>query len=124
MKMKRSMGFTGLAVLLLLLAVSGFANGWLALTGKAPLPAPTLWAAVSLVYGVLALAAAVGLWRVTEWAWAAFLAWTASAVLTMALYVTQAQHGHPQWGPLAYTLGLLGLAVWYVRRSLNKRAEE
>ncbi len=127
--MRRPRGFTVLAVLLVLLAISGLVNAWWAMSDN-PFEwrRPVLAASNGIVYALTALATAVGLWICARWALAAYAVWALSALLAMVLYQADAGildrfgpgAGEPWWGNLISGLPLLGLGAWYIWDRLRR----
>jgi hypothetical protein len=83
--LKRPVGLTILALLLGWLALGAFV---LSLTAETLAQLHARWQLVrlgALVYGLTAVVAAIGLWRLRRWGYLAFLAWIA-VVLSMSLW--------------------------------------
>jgi hypothetical protein len=82
-----------------------------------------LYAIVGLAYGISALLAAVGIWKLAPWAYRAFQIWGASALLAGSLPLLTSRDSVQSWWmlPLGWALLLavfLPLAV-YVRKSVR-----
>jgi len=114
--MHRPLGVSILAILLLVLAIAGLGNTYVMATQ--PGYGGRLLAAVALVYGVTALASAVGLWRRRRWAYSAFLAWgTTILVGAIAFQVLVAQQ---PWLKLLVFLLVAGVVLHALARYVRK----
>jgi uncharacterized membrane protein (DUF2068 family) len=87
--MKRPIGILILAIALVLLALAGLGNAFIAMSQPGWVPLATV--VISLAYGVAALVASVGLWKNQKWAYLVFLVWVgmaiASAITAQFLFV-------------------------------------
>jgi hypothetical protein len=123
---QRPSGITVLALLLGLLAIGAFV---LAMTAEALAPTGARWRLVqvgTLIYGLTATVAAVGLWQLRRWGYVAFVGWVA-AVLAIGLWWPTAfpQLTPPKW------LGWIWVAIVavimlplgrYVRRAVSRES--
>jgi len=124
--LKRPVGLTILALLLGWLAIGAFG---LSLTAETLTQLHARWQLVrlgALVYGLTAVVAAVGLWKLRRWGYLAFLAWIA-VVLTMVLWwpAVFPQPVMPWWGAflwIAIVGALLVPLALYVRRAIASAA--
>jgi hypothetical protein len=126
--LKRPLGITVLALALGLLGIGAFV---LALTAEALAELQVRWQLVrvgALVYGLTAVVAAVGLWRLRPWGYLAFLAW--SAVVLSAVLWWPAVFPGPvvRWWAGILWVVLIGLLVvplaLYVRRIITSAASD
>jgi hypothetical protein len=76
--LKRPRGFTILSLLLLYLAVVGTAKGIKLIAPYGYIPA-----SLSVIYGLTAMASAIGLWIFRPWALHATITWSITALLLM-----------------------------------------
>ena len=113
--MKRSTGVRLLSVLLATLSISSFANGYKIFSGSAW--GTLLSAVLAVLSGIAAVVAAVGLWRMQKWAYAAFLAWV---VVVWALAFSFIPYFPIANGVilLAFLASILWCVVRYVRKIL------
>src|SRR5687767_11744132 len=82
--MPRPPGATALSILLVVLGGAGFGNAYVMVT-ESEYGAPVL-ATVAVLYGITALACAVGLWRRKRWAYPAFLLWAVVVLLGAVVF--------------------------------------
>jgi hypothetical protein len=124
--LKRPLGITVLALLLGWLALGAFA---LTLTAEALAELQRRWQVVrvgALVYGLTAVVAAVGLWKLRRWGYLAFLAW--SAVVLSAVLWWPAVFPEPilRWWEGILWVALVGALLvplaLYVRRAIASAA--
>jgi peptidoglycan/LPS O-acetylase OafA/YrhL len=116
--MKRPLGFTLLCVVLGLLSFAAFGNAYIQFT-EGPIFG-VLFAVLTLLYGVSSLVALIGLWKLKNWGYGAFLAW-AIVVMLMAITTTPRTVDEMFWGHIALWLfigALLLLLARYVRKVL------
>lgn len=117
----RPTGVTVLAAVLVLLALIGFVLSLTAETVAAQEgPQWQLIRFGALLYGVTAMVAAIGLWKLRRWGYLAFVGWVA-AVLLAGLVVPAVipQPRLPWWVPLGWIVLIAILAVplaRYVKR--------
>ena len=104
--LKRPGGITVLCILLAWLGLVGLSNAWFIFAGEFPGKGPLVGVGV-LVYGVTALVACVGLWRMASWAPKALHAW----MLAFVFYLVGHALGFDDFirGNIP---GALGLAVF------------
>jgi hypothetical protein len=116
--MKRPVGFTIMALILGWLALAGAGNAFVG-------PAQGLLRFFALAYAIAACVAAVGLWRMRSWAFAAYLVWAGVVLLTMiAMQLGRYRVALPAFAGFAcFVILLLWLLANYVKRSLNKVIE-
>jgi uncharacterized membrane protein (DUF2068 family) len=124
--LKRPVGLTILALLLGWLAIGAFV---LSLTAETMAQLHARWELVrlgALVYGLTAVVAAIGLWRLRRWGYLAFLAWIA-VVLSMSLWwpAVFPQPVMPWWTAFLW-IGIVGALLvplaLYVRRAIASAA--
>lgn len=141
---KRVPGLSIIAVILALLAISGFLNAfvWSLLSASLPRDAPLqLRAGVNalaspavslsaIFYGLTALCAAVGVWRMRAWAPIAILAWGVSVLILGGVFLVQGPRMvDAPLSSVAYAgLGAMAIVVvgtiWlYVRREVSRGHE-
>ena len=135
---RRPMGITLLALILGWLALAGFANALLAplvfgggfaahLFRTSPVGTATLVCILALAYGITALIAAVGLWRMETWAARGFLAWAIAAVCVCLFFLLSASVPAPWFVSLAFVvfIALLLGAVWsHIGRQIDHHKAE
>lgn len=114
--MQRPLGASILALLLVVLGMAGFGNAYLMST-ESGYGTPIL-ATVALIYGVTALASAVGLWRRQRWAYSAFLLW--GAVIVVGAIVSQISVAQLPWWKLLVFLLMVGAVFYFVARYVRK----
>jgi hypothetical protein len=121
-KLKRSAGITLLCFLLGWLAVAGFGNAWVILTGRAP-GLPSWIGGIAICYGLAAGSACIGLWRMQTWALSALRIWM---VVCGALFISfvvvfpSSMFVGGYWGVLAF-LVIFGLILLALDRYVGKR---
>jgi len=79
---KRPVGISILAILLICLAAAGFV---LTLTAEALAELTVKWHLIrfiALFYAVTAVVAAIGLWKMRRWGYVAFIGWVAAVLLS------------------------------------------
>jgi uncharacterized membrane protein (DUF2068 family) len=119
----RPAGVSLLSAVLVLLALAGFVVSLSAETVAAQEGARwQLLRFVALLYGVTAIVAAIGLWKLRRWGYFAFIGWVAAVMvvgLVMPALVPQPEL--PWWAPLLW-IGLIALIfvplARYVKRSI------
>ncbi len=126
-----------IAVLLVLLAFSGFMNAfiWIGLRDSLPPDAPAhlrAWldafaspivSAAAIFYGLTALCAAVGVWRMSAWAPPAILAWGVAVFILGGIFVLVTPRIlDPTAGPgILALVAVIVLSMWaYVRRQTSR----
>ena len=142
---KRPPGLSVIAVILSLLAISGFLNAfiWAQLSASLPPEAPAhlrsgvnilaspAVSAAAILYAITALCAAAGIWRMSPWAPVAILTWGASVFILGGIFVVVGpQMVDSQISPLFLVCAGFGGAVvaiaivtstWlYVRRNVAR----
>ena len=126
--MKRPFTFTVLSFAFGWLAVAGFAFAWAAPHAKPEqLNALNLdvrlLVVIGLLYGTLATAVMLGLWRVASWTARAVLIWGASMLIGMiALQAMVGIPGEPWWLVVLPPLGFAALIV-ATFRYVNRRSK-
>jgi hypothetical protein len=139
---KRPLGFSIIAAVLALLAISGFLNAFVWSRLRATLPpeasphlrvvvnvlASPAVSAAAILYAITALCAAVGVWRMRAWAPPAILAWGVSVLILGGIFLVLGPHmvrapfssvvlAYAGLG--AITIVIVG-AMWsYVRRKVS-----
>jgi peptidoglycan/LPS O-acetylase OafA/YrhL len=119
----RPAGITLLAAVLVLLALVGFLMSMTAETvAEQEGPRWQLLRFGALLYGVTAIVAAIGLWKLRRWGYLAFVGWVGAVLLaSMAVPAAIPEAGLPWWAPLVW-IGLIALIVIplarYVRREI------
>jgi len=114
--MKRPVGISILAVVLLLLSFAGFGNAYIMLSE--PSNGTPVLAVLAFVYGVTALIASVGLWMQRKWAYWTFLSWATAALataITMQFSFVQAP-----WPKLLVFLLIVVGILWALARYVRK----
>jgi uncharacterized membrane protein (DUF2068 family) len=114
--MQRPLGATMLAILLIFLGVAGFGNAYVMVT-ESEYGAPVL-AAVAVLYGITALASAVGLWQRKHWAYPAFLLW--GAVVLFGAVLFQVLIAQLAWIKVVGFLLIAGTVLYFVARYVRK----
>ena len=114
--MHRPLGASILAILLLVLGLAGFGNAYVMAT-QSDYGTPVL-AAIAVMYGVMALASAVGLWRTKRWAYAVFLGW--GVALLLFLIVSQILVAQLPWIKVMAFLLVAGGVFYVVARYVRK----
>ncbi len=98
--MRRPIGITVLALILGWLSIGGFGNAWVILGTDEPY-LPSVLGVLALVYGVVAMALVIGLWRMQPWSIVALRGWMLVCLGTMATF--------------AYTFGVGAVPlIWWV----------
>jgi hypothetical protein len=137
---RRSVGLSIIATLLGALAVSGLINTfiWATMVDALPLDTPTEFragvrvlaspaaSAAAILYAIAALCAAVGTWKMREWAPHAILIWGVSGFILGGIFTAVSlQILRVSWGIIVYVgAGVVAAAVvgaiWsYVRRETS-----
>ena len=114
--MHRPLGASILAILLFVLGVAGFGNAYVMST-QFDYGTPVL-AAVAILYGVTALASAVGLWRRQRWAYPAFLSW--GAVVLLGFIVSQISIAQLPWVKVTVFLVVAAVVFYALARYVRK----
>jgi uncharacterized membrane protein (DUF2068 family) len=114
--MQRPLGASILAILLLVLGVAGFGNAYV-MVAESDYGAPVL-AAVAVLYGVAAIASAVGLWRRKRWAYVAFLLW--GAVVLLGGIVFQVLIAQLPWVKVLGFLFVAGTVLYLLARYVRR----
>jgi hypothetical protein len=133
---QRPIGATLLSLMLGWLAISGFGNAvvWRAARSTLQVPSSSpiagfldatsspVFTLIAIAYGVTALAACIGLWRVRDWMASAFLVWGLTAI-GMGIWLVFAIPAEVLAGgsgvgivSILLTAGLIGAGYVYVRR--------
>jgi hypothetical protein len=123
---KRPLGITLLALMLIWLALGAFV---LAMTAETLAATGARWRLVqvgSLVYGLTAAVAALGLWKLRRWGYVAFVGWVA-AVLAIGLWWPAAfpRFTLPQWAAWVWIAVVAAIMLplgRYVRRTIARAA--
>ena len=119
MNTKRTSGITVLSLILGWLSLAGFANFYM-ITTNSNFGTPTLGVA-AIAYGCVALATSIGLWKMKNWAYKAFLIWCA-IVITFS-FIFQFSIGDIPLLQFALYLLLIGSILFavarYVQRALH-----
>jgi hypothetical protein len=119
---KRRFGITVLALLLYWLSLGGFAMAILA-PNLRELGVPWAWYRLAgLLYGLLAVASATGLWRLAPWSSIAFAAWAAVAIAAGILPALTLPNADVPWWVIPLGI-VLAAAIFvplghYIRRSV------
>jgi uncharacterized membrane protein (DUF2068 family) len=120
----RPAGLSLLATVLILLALAAFV---LALTAEAvAMLEGARWRLIqvgALIYGVTAIVAAVGLWRLRRWGYLAFVGWVGAVLLAGLLTPVVVPRSHLPWWASLVWIGLVALIALplarYVRRAIS-----
>ena len=83
--MKRPFGITICALLLGWLAIAGFGNGWIILSGQIS-ELPKSIGLIAFFYGITALSSTIGLWRMKPWGIIAVRSWMAVCLLFLIVF--------------------------------------
>ncbi len=118
--MKRPKGFAVLSILLAYFAVAGTTKGLILIAPNGYFPA-----ILSVIYGLTAIASALGLWIFRPWALHATVAWSITTILLMFNYQFGANGTYTM--PLKSFLSLafimillLVLMLYYVKKKLRE----
>ena len=114
--MPRPLGATVLSILLIVLGLAGFGNAYVMVT-ESEYGAP-VFAGVAILYGITALASAIGLWRRKRWAYPAFLLW--AAVVLLGAVAFQVLSAEVDWIKVAGFLLVIGTVLYFVARYVRK----
>ena len=115
--MKRPIGVTVICVALALLSLAGFGNMYLDLTDGGAFG--TVVSVMTLFYGMSALVASIGLWKLKSWSYRAFLVWAAVA-MAIGMYETPISSlDVPLLGHITLWFAI-GMALWWVARYIRK----
>jgi hypothetical protein len=117
--MKRPIGFTILALVLGWLAFAGVGN---AIFG----PAQGIMRFFAIAYGIAAIMVAIGLWKMKDWAFVAFLTWAGVVVIMMiAMQCWEFRIAMPSFiGFACFVVILLWLLATYVKRTLSRMSNQ
>ena len=85
--MKRPVGITISALILVWLALSGFGHAWIIVSRQSE-DVPTIIGVVALVYSVTALISVVGLWMMKPWAIYATRIWMGVCFLFLIVFAS------------------------------------
>ena len=124
--MKRPFGITLVALVLVWLGLGAFVFAMTAETLAATGPQWQLVQVGALVYGLTAVVAAFGLWKLRRWGYVAFVGWVA-AVLAIGLWWPAAFPGLtlPQWAAWVWIAAVAAIMLplgRYVRRTIARAA--
>ncbi len=114
--MKRPVGVIILCVVLALLSFAGFGNAYVTFIDSPILGA--LFSALALLYGLAALVALIGLWKLKNWAYKAFLVW-AAIVMLILIYQIPRMFNALLLAHIAFLL-FIGLVLWWLARYVRK----
>jgi uncharacterized membrane protein (DUF2068 family) len=118
--MKRPAGIT---VIALLLAWLGFGAFVLTMTAETLAQLGVKWQVIrigALAYGVLAVVAATGLWKMRRWGYLGFTAWAAIAVLFGLWWPLVFPPGKVPWWMGLIWMGLVALMLLPLARYIRK----
>lgn len=112
---KRPIGFTLLSLLLAWLSIAGFFKAFI---GKEEMMSSVL----TVIYGITALAAAIGFWKMKKWSFAAYLLWCATVLLMSITMQLDYRYRVPIYSFLAlifFIILLLSGGAFFIHKKLK-----